>query len=309
VIPTYNRPDHVQGVLEALAMQTFPRTQFEVILVDDGGTLPLDDVVLQFRDRVNITLLKQCNGGCSAARQRGTEIAVGNYLAFTDDDCRPAADWLERFAEILSKQSSCAIGGLTYSAIADSVCSEITQYAANFLIEAEQCVSDSVQYCPTSNIVFPAEEYRLVGGLDKTWRVNGGEDRDLCSRWIRAGFKLLYRPDIKAAHLNAMTLKQFFFRHFNYGRGSYLYHLQSRVSDRSRSFESWRRYLGFLLFPLRNAGLVRGIAPFLILLTAQWATAIGFFFQFGQRVSRAFNQRVIETESVPNPTHPNATKT
>jgi glycosyltransferase involved in cell wall biosynthesis len=96
IIPTYNRPRHVRGCLRALTQQNYPRQQFEVIVVDDGSLEPLERAVDPYRERLTVTLLRQRNAGPGAARNTGASVARGQYLAFTDDDCRPPSDWLRQ---------------------------------------------------------------------------------------------------------------------------------------------------------------------------------------------------------------------
>ncbi len=280
VIPTYNRPDHVRGVLTALADQHFPRTRFEVILVDDGGEHPLDDIVLSFRDRLTIVLLRQSNAGCAAARQRGVDSARGEFLVFTDDDCRPDAEWLNLVASAVVARPHCGFGGRTINAISNNPFSETTQIAVDFLMESGRISADEIQFCPTSNVAFPAAEFEEMGGLDKTWPVGGGEDRDLCSRWIEAGFRLLFLPESRVYHVNQMNFRQFIRRHFNYGRGAFIYH-RNPASGRSRKhpFEPWSHYFRLLFAPFRASGFARGLLLLPLVFIAQGATGCGILFQ------------------------------
>ena len=95
VIPTYNRPHHVRRCLNALTRLNYPVAQFEVIVVDDGSPNPLDTCIEPFQERLDIKLLRQENRGPGSARNTGAAVARGTFLAFTDDDCRPAASWLK----------------------------------------------------------------------------------------------------------------------------------------------------------------------------------------------------------------------
>src|SRR5262245_19683629 len=98
VIPTYNRPSQLTQCLEGLSALTYPHTGFEVIIVDDGSPTDLTTVIARFRDRLDLTLLRQPRGGPGAARNAGAAVARGGILAFLDDDCCPAKDWLLRLA-------------------------------------------------------------------------------------------------------------------------------------------------------------------------------------------------------------------
>src|ERR1700687_4271431 len=98
IVPTYARPLELVDCLEALARLEFRRDSFEVIVVDDGSPSPPAAVVERFRDRLTLNLVTAPHGGPAAARNRGAERATGKFFAFTDDDCRPAPNWLDALA-------------------------------------------------------------------------------------------------------------------------------------------------------------------------------------------------------------------
>src|SRR5262245_60503957 len=103
VIPTYERPRQLAACLQTLARLDYERERFEVIVVDDGGKTPLVNVIAPFHDRLYLTLLTRPNAGPAVARNTGAAQAKGQFLAFTDDDCRPAPDWLKCLAVRLAK--------------------------------------------------------------------------------------------------------------------------------------------------------------------------------------------------------------
>lgn len=220
VIPTYNRAQQVRECLEALAAQDLPAPSFEVVLVDDGGSEPLEVTLAPFRGRLQVRLLHQNHQGCAAARQFGIEHASGEYLAFTDDDCRPAPGWLSTMASVLRAHPGCAAGGSTLNGALDNAFAEATQTVVHTLTESRRDSMGCVPYSPTCNAAFPAFALRSVGGLDPTWAIAGGEDRDLCARWSNAGLRLVYAPEARVLHFHRLTLSQFLKQHFHYGRGA-----------------------------------------------------------------------------------------
>jgi len=111
IIPTYNRPQQLALCLQALARQHYPH--FEVIVVDDGSQTRLFECVDNFRDQLDITLLTQDNAGPAAARNTGAAQAKGQFIAFTDDDCQPDANWLKNLAACFKENPDAAIGGKT----------------------------------------------------------------------------------------------------------------------------------------------------------------------------------------------------
>src|SRR5436309_2951814 len=127
IIPTEARPKQLAACLESICCLEYPDDRFEVLVVDDGSATPPETVVASFRDKIDVTLLTQPHAGPAAARNAGAQRARGTFLAFTDDDCMPKVDWLERFAARLVKTPDHLIGGRTLNALPDNPYSTASQ--------------------------------------------------------------------------------------------------------------------------------------------------------------------------------------
>lgn len=94
IIPTYNRAEKLQSCLQALAGQTYPAADFEVIVVVDGSTdntlAMLDGLQTPFALRV----IHQANCGQPRALNRGAVEAAGRICIFLDDDIVVVPDFL-----------------------------------------------------------------------------------------------------------------------------------------------------------------------------------------------------------------------
>ena len=75
IVPTHGRPRQLASCLESLTRLQAPAGNFEVVVVDDGSPEPLDEVVKPYRNRLDLTLLRQPNGGPGSARNTGAAAA------------------------------------------------------------------------------------------------------------------------------------------------------------------------------------------------------------------------------------------
>ena len=85
IIPVYNRIDEIEDLLHSLSLQT--NKNFEVIIVEDGSTMPCADTVKKYDGPIDVKYFYKDNEGRSIARNYGMERATGDYFIFFDSDC------------------------------------------------------------------------------------------------------------------------------------------------------------------------------------------------------------------------------
>jgi glycosyltransferase involved in cell wall biosynthesis len=97
LIATYERPELLRSCLASFAAQTLDRSEFEVVVVDDGSR---DDdaaeLVGELADQLQVTYLRIAHSGRSAAKNHCVQLARAPVVLFFDDDDRAAPDYLER---------------------------------------------------------------------------------------------------------------------------------------------------------------------------------------------------------------------
>jgi GT2 family glycosyltransferase len=271
VVPTYRRPAILAGCLDAVSRLDYPRDRFEAIVVDDGGgavELPRACAAL------DIVLLTQAHAGPAAARNTGAARARGEFLAFTDDDCRPDPGWLRAMAARIVDASDRAIGGRAVNALPENPYSTATQLLVDYFSRWHATHGENAFFA-SNNLAVPAELFRARGGFDASFRRAAGEDREFCHRWARSGGRFAYAPDAVVRHEHRLGLRSFWRQHFTYGRGALRFRRMLAAHGRpARTPASF--YLGLLASPLTSRER-RRLALAMLLLLSQVATAAGYW--------------------------------
>lgn len=286
IVPTYSRPRQLCLCLESLTRLDYPRERFEVIVVDDGSKVPPEEVVLSFHDRLDTMLMTQPRAGPAAARNTGAVKAKGRFLAFTDDDCQPAPNWLNALGSRFAAMPHCAMGGRTINALPENPYSTCSQLLVDYLYSYYNLAITRSKFFTSNNFAVPSELFLKIGGFDTSFARAGGEDRDFCSRCLDHGYPMKYAPDAIVHHFHALTFLTFWRQHFNYGRGAFHFHQRrARLKGERHRVEPLSFYLKLLQFPYSQ--VQHGGVLWLAVLTivTQAANAAGFLWEMTSRFS------------------------
>ena len=280
IIPTYNRPDRLEECLQSLTVLNYPRDRFEVIVVDDGSDTSLAPIIALFRADLAILCVRQPNAGPAAARNTGAANARGEYLAFIDDDCTPAQDWLQRLADHLSVAPDRLIGGQTLNALPHNVYATASQLIVDLVYGYYNAVPDQARFFAANNFALSARQLQAIGGFNAQFYTS--EDREFCDRWLKSGRQMLYAPEVQIYHAHHLTLRSFWQQHFSYGCGAFRFH-QSRFQRGLGHIQVEPTfYFKLLTYPMTQPST----QPFLLLtvlfILSQVASTCGFFWQRSQ---------------------------
>ena len=99
VVPTYNRVARLRRVLDALARQTYPPDQFEVVVVSDGSTDTTEAYLADATTPFPLRWFSHPNAGPAATRNRGVAEATGELVLFIDDDIIASPQLVARHVE------------------------------------------------------------------------------------------------------------------------------------------------------------------------------------------------------------------
>ena len=225
VVPTYNRPKALKQCLTSLVKQEMGGSSWEIVVVDDGSKKDLLTIVEAFEKPDLIRFFRQKNQGPAAARNYGVTMAKGEYVAFIDDDCRAAPDWLHNLSRRLSP--NLIVGGRTSNALRNNLYAEATQLLIAFIYDF---------FAPTKLLFFASNNFALsrdlfldAKGFDEEHFGNtepytsAGEDREFCVRWTHTGGELLLAYDANIQHYHSLDFSSFCKLHFKYGTGGVLF--------------------------------------------------------------------------------------
>lgn len=207
IVPVYNRPDEIADLLESLDRQT--DRGFELVLVEDGSTIPCRNEVEKFVGRFPILYFHKENEGRSIARNHGMENASGDYFVFVDSDCILPPDYFESLRRMLTDDYSDCFGGpdAAHESFTD------TQKAINFAMTAFLTTGgirggkvQMEKFVPrTFNMGFSRKVWEKVGGFREMF----SEDIDMSTRIRKAGFSPKLFREVRVFHKRRGDLRKF----------------------------------------------------------------------------------------------------
>lgn len=220
IVPVYNRPDEVTELLESLSHQT--DKDFEVLIMEGDSPNKCDDVCTKYVDRVNVHHHFYPDFSRSQRRNKGMELATGNYFLFFDSDCILPATYIEVVKKRLAVDYVDCFGG------PDSAEQNFSdeQLAINYSMTSLMTTGGIRggtkkvnKFLPrTFNMGFSKEVFEKVGGFKDII----GEDIDQSLRIREAGFSIRLIKEAFLFHKRKINLKKFFKQVNTFGKARIL---------------------------------------------------------------------------------------
>ncbi|MBQ9185422.1 MAG: glycosyltransferase [Bacteroidales bacterium] len=216
IVPVYNRPDEVKELLESLRAQTF--RDFEVILVEDGSSVPCEDIAKDFSKELDIKYFTKENSGPGQTRNYGAERAVGEYLIILDSDVMVPPGYFEAIEAELTREPADAFGGpdrahKDFTPVQKAINYAMTSFFTTGGIRGGKVKMDKF-YPRSFNLGISASAYVALGGFSK---MRFGEDIDLSIRIFKNNYRCRLFPDAWVWHKRRTNLKKFFKQVHNSG--------------------------------------------------------------------------------------------
>ena len=215
IIPVKNEELKIEQCLKAVFNQSVP--PIEVIVVDGHST----DNTVKNASQFPVRIFFEDYHTRAGANQIGIENAIGEFIAFTDADCIPRPDWLEKLV-VEFQDGIVGVGGGILN-IGDSIWEKSINIVSDSFLGSANSVQGRffqnkkfVRSISGCNSMYRVSDLISVGGF-KT-NLQTAEDTDLNKRVQKLG-KLIYTPNAIVLHNHKRGIVLFAKRMFQYGNG------------------------------------------------------------------------------------------
>ncbi len=251
----------------ALTGQGIEASSYEVIVVDDGST----DGSAEIASLQGVTVIRQGHAGAAAARNRGVQRAQGNILLFTDADCEPRFDWIERMLEPFVDDDVAGAKGV-YRTRQNSLVARFTQaeYEEKYDYLAR---ADQIDFVDTHAAAYRRELFLESGGFDPDYLLD--EDQEFSYRLAQAGHRLVFAPKAVVYHQHATTVWAYARRKVGLGRWKIRVHIRHPARAIRDSYTPWTQKAQLVLLPVTLGAAVAAVWGMLPWSVAVFAAFLG----------------------------------
>lgn len=216
IIPVYNRPDEVDELLTSLSAQTLK--DFEVVVVEDGSSVPCADVVKKYELRMDVRYFNKPNSGPGQTRNFGVEHARGEYMLILDSDVVLPEGYLAAVDEELQANDCDAFGGPdraheSFTKMQKAINYAMTSFFTTGGIRGGKKKLDKF-YPRSFNMGVKRSVYMALEGFSK---MRFGEDIDFSTRIFKGGYRCRLFPAAWVWHKRRTDLRKFFKQVHNSG--------------------------------------------------------------------------------------------
>lgn len=215
--------------------------RFEVILVNDGGSVDTQTTLDRIGGVRHHSL--SVNSGFLHAANEGARLALGDVIAFLNNDCIVLPGWLDEIMMAFQEHPSAGIvgsqliGGTGFVSECGGFIlpdghgwnfgrgSTVGASATSFLRHTD--------YVSAASLAVRTQVWKALGGFSPEFLPAYYEDADLCFQAVREGWSVYVQPTSRAVHLEGSTA----------GRSVLAGPKQSQESNRTKFAEKWSSVL------------------------------------------------------------------
>lgn len=214
VLCTRNRADLFDKALASVVGQDFPRSAFEIVVVDNGSSDHTAEIAERYASRANLRYVREERIGLCIARNTGWRAAAAPYVALFDDDAIAQPGWLAAIADAFARSPGDigVIGGRVDPVwlaprpdwLADEIAGALT--IVDWGPDEKPIPDLRREWLVGANMAAPKAVIEEVGGfhpwLDRVGaNLLSSGDVHLQMEVVRRGYRCLYVPAMAIAHL------------------------------------------------------------------------------------------------------------
>ena len=268
IVPVYNGEVDISELAPCLLAQTVPADQVEYLLVDNNSSDRTAELLQDWQRAAAAqgirwqSLSEPDIQSSYAARNRGIHLAQGEFLVFTDADCRPEPKWLENLITPFSDSTVGLVAGEILARSSHGWLEEFSERRGT-LNQRFTIAHEYLPYGQTANLAIRRQA--LLGvGLFRPYLTTGG-DADLCWRIQQHHpWRIVLAENAVIRHRHRATLKDLASQWRRYGRSNrYLHELHGVPLRRNLSRREIVHQLGRWILkelPKTSLQLVQGKA-------------------------------------------------
>ena len=259
VVPVKDNEEMIGDCIESLLNQDFPKTDYEVIVVDNNST----DNTAEIIKRYPVKYVFEERASRSIALNTGIRESSGEIIAFTDSDCLADRKWLGELVRVFKEKNVGCVAGeiIGFTPTTTAVEQFLASYnnlsqGKNFDENGDPINGFFPIYTVTANVAYEKNTLVKLGMFDTQMR--SGHDVDLSWRVQWAGYKIAFSPKALIYHRYRRDVFGMFKKFFGYSYYRPLYLKKHMKELNKRIFFARYRYNSLL----KNMVLM---IPFLIL--------------------------------------------
>ena len=241
ISPVRNAERTIDTTIQYLLNVDYPRDKMEIVFADGGSTDKTQEIIKKWQEKHSFITLVLVPDSKSPghARNAALKVVKGEYILFTDGDCAPHKDWVEKMVEPFIKDPEVGmVGGEVFTlrtdpdndtetyceatgflSIGDRVGMKNGGYYPSIKKDWPSEINGS-QTCPffaTANAAVSKKAALAIG--NEFWHEPTGEDVDFNLRILKKGFKLFFNPSAVVDHMHRASPQQFYKQLYGYGFG------------------------------------------------------------------------------------------
>ncbi len=241
ISPVRNAERTIDTTIQYLLNVDYPRVCMEIVFADGGSTDKTVEIIKKWQEKYPFITLVPVPDSKSPghARNAALKVVKGEYILFTDGDCAPHKDWVDKMVEPFIKDPEVGmVGGEVYTLRTDPNNDTETYCEATGFLSIGDRVGmknggvyptikkdwpseiNGSQSCPffaTANAAVSKKAALAIG--NEFWHEPTGEDVDFNLRVLKKGFKLFFQPSAVVDHMHRATPEMFYKQLYGYGYG------------------------------------------------------------------------------------------